>query len=30
MLELAGFREVVVVPSFGDPPQAFVGVGVKD
>lgn len=29
MLELAGFCDVVVVPSFGDPPQAFVAMGVK-
>lgn len=29
MLELTGFRDVVVMPSFGDPPQAFVAVGVK-
>jgi ubiquinone/menaquinone biosynthesis C-methylase UbiE/dienelactone hydrolase len=29
MLERAGFRDVEVRPSFGDPPQAHVAVGVK-
>jgi ubiquinone/menaquinone biosynthesis C-methylase UbiE/dienelactone hydrolase len=29
MLEQAGFRSVEVRPSFGDPPQAYVAVGLK-
>lgn len=29
ILEQAGFRAIQVRPSFGDPPQAFVAVGVK-
>jgi hypothetical protein len=29
MLEQAGFRSVEVRPSFGDPPQAHVAVGLK-
>jgi hypothetical protein len=29
MLEQAGFRSVELRPSFGDPPQAYVAVGVK-
>ncbi len=30
MLEQAGFRSVEVSPSFGDPPQAYVAVGMKE
>jgi hypothetical protein len=29
LLEQAGFRSVEVRPSFGDPPQAYVAMGVK-
>jgi hypothetical protein len=29
MLEQAGFQSVEVQPSFGDPPQAHVAVGIK-
>jgi hypothetical protein len=29
MLEQAGFHSVEIRPSFGDPPQAHIAVGVK-
>jgi hypothetical protein len=30
LLEQAGFRSIEVRPSFGDPPQAHIAIGLKE